>query len=151
MKKLALMMALIGSVSITNAQTDKSTAMYPQAKEGYERVEIYVPEKKNEFDYKVEITVGKYEEVDNCNNFFLMGSLEEETVKGWGYTYYEFESKGDIAGTLMRCPDDKKVTKFVTGQSELIPYNSKLPIVVYVPKGMTVKTRIWKADKKGFK
>lgn len=151
MKKLALMMVLIGSVSITNAQTDKSTAMYPQAKEGYKRVEIYVPEKKNEFDYKVEITVGKYEEVDNCNNFFLMGSLEEETVKGWGYTYYEFESKGDIAGTLMRCPDDKKVTKFVTGQSELIRYNSKLPIVVYVPKGMTVKTRIWKADKKGFK
>lgn len=77
-----------------------------------------------------------------------MGSLEEETVNGWGYTYYEFNSKGDIAGTLMGCPDNKKVKKFITAQSQLFRYNSKLPIVVYVPKGMEVKYRIWEASSK---
>jgi len=152
MKQLALFFAFAAAFTTANAQTDKTdTSMYPEAKEGYEKVIIFLPEKKKEGDLKVEISVGKNAEVDNCNNHFLMGQMKEESVQGWGYNYYQFDSKGDIAGTLMGCPDDKKVTKWVSAQSDLIRYNSKLPIVIYVPKGMTVKTRIWKADKKGFK
>lgn len=33
-------------------------------------------------------------------------------------------------------------------QPELLRYNSKLPIVIYAPKDMEVKYRIWKADSK---
>jgi ecotin len=32
-------------------------------------------------------------------------------------------------------------------QPLLINYNSKLPVVVYVPEGMDLKYRIWKAGK----
>ena len=35
--------------------------------------------------------------------------------------------------------------KFVQGPSQLIRYNSRIPIVVYVPKGAEVRYRIWSA------
>jgi ecotin len=44
-------------------------------------------------------------------------------------------------------PNEPKVERFISlgGEPYLIRYNSKLPVVVYVPKGVTVKYRIWKA------
>ena len=38
------------------------------------------------------------------------------------------------------------VKKFVTAPSLLVPYNSRLPIVVYVPEGYEVRYRIWNAS-----
>jgi ecotin len=38
-----------------------------------------------------------------------------------------------------------KVTQFVTTAPLLIPYNSRLPIVVYIPEGYEVRYRIWTA------
>ncbi|RQW83332.1 MAG: proteinase inhibitor I4 serpin, partial [Methylococcus sp.] len=39
-------------------------------------------------------------------------------------------------------------SRFVTlgGEPYLIRYNSKLPVVVYVPKGNEVRYRVWRAD-----
>lgn len=125
--------------------TSKDASMFPEAKEGYQKVVLYLPKKSKEENLKVEIIVGRNAEVDNCNNHFLAGEFKEKDLKGWGYTYYEYKSKGNIASTLMACPDDKKVTKFVSGQGEIIRYNSKLPVVVYIPAGMELKYRIWKA------
>lgn len=122
--------------------------MYPEAQEGYKRVVIYLKKKAVEDNFKVELTVGKQVEVDKCNRHFLVGDLKEQTVSGWGYTYFDFKSSGDVAGTKMGCPTDEKELKFVTGQSKLINYNSKLPVVVYVPVDMDVEYRIWKAPKK---
>lgn len=84
-------------------------------------------------------------EVD-CNNQKLMGTIVEKDVKGFGYTYYVFESNGQAISTLMFCPDPK-TEKFVSGETKLIDYNSKLPVVVFVPKGMELKSKIWKAGK----
>jgi ecotin len=41
-----------------------------------------------------------------------------------------------------------KVERFITlgGEPELLRYNSRLPLVVYVPVGVEVRYRIWKAD-----
>lgn len=145
---MILLCAIMGASAITFGQSKKETSMFPEAKEGYERVEIFLPEKKNEDDLKIEFVVGTDAKVDKCNHFFIMGELSAHTVNGWGYTYYQYDSNGDIAGTLMGCPDNSSDTKFVTGQSELIRYNSKLPIVVYVPKGMKVKYKIWEVSSK---
>jgi len=43
---------------------------------------------------------------------------------------------------------EKKVFEFVQigGEPYLIRYNSRLPIVVYVPEGAEVRYRIWSAD-----
>jgi ecotin len=34
----------------------------------------------------------------------------------------------------------------VRGEGFLLRYNSKLPVVVYVPNGFEVRYRIWRAD-----
>ncbi|MDR5612660.1 MAG: ecotin family protein [Arsenophonus sp.] len=53
------------------------------------------------------------------------------------------------AATLMACPDKKQFKKFVTTHlgegNNIVRYNSKLPIVVYVPNDMAVKYRVWSA------
>ena len=48
----------------------------------------------------------------------------------------------------MACPpDDKGIEAFVQvrGNGYLQPYNSRLPIVTYVPEGFSVRYRIWAA------
>lgn len=54
-----------------------------------------------------------------------------------------------LAETLMAIdPKEPKVERFVKpdGAPYLIPYNSRLPIVVYVPEGAEVRYRNWRAD-----
>lgn len=145
---LSLSLLICFTIS-ANAQS-KNTANdmlkpFPQAEAGMERHVIELPKKSNEADYKVEIIPGKTMSVD-CNNHRLMGTLSEKDLQGWGYNYYEFASDGQTASTMMFCNEPNK-TKFITGQTITIDYNSKLPIVVYVPKGFDVKYRIWKAGK----
>jgi len=53
-----------------------------------------------------------------------------------------------MAGTLIAVdPNVPKVERFITlgGDPYLIRYNSRLPIVVYVPEDAEVRYRIWKA------
>ena len=54
-----------------------------------------------------------------------------------------------MAGTLMApLPGTPQVEKFVTlgGEPYLVRYNSRLPLVIYVPEGVEVRYRIWRAD-----
>ena len=56
-----------------------------------------------------------------------------------------------MAGTLMAIdPDAPKEDRFVPlgGEPYLIRYNSRLPVVVYAPKGVEVRYRIWSAEPK---
>ncbi|MBS1571662.1 MAG: serine protease inhibitor ecotin [Bacteroidetes bacterium] len=121
--------------------------MFPKAKEGYKQVYIKVPTNKNENDMKVEVFVGNTQLVD-CNKHRMGGTISEKNLDGWGYNYYEVESNGQATSTMMACPDQKKTSQFIYMQPELMRYNSKLPIVLYVPKNMEVKYRIWKAENK---
>lgn len=154
MNKIAKIIALltIAFSPAVNAQEKMpkyeklNISMYPSAKTGYKQVSFQVPISSNEKDLKVEFYVGMDKLVD-CNNYFLNGTIKEETVEGWGYNYYTVESNGESTGTLMGCPDTKKTVKFIQLQPQLIRYNSKLPIVLYIPVNMEVKYRIWRADK----
>ena len=142
---LALLMVMV-TFAQKNMKIDYS--MYPKAKDGYEQKIITLKTLPNEDNYSVEIFAGKKTLVDSCNHFFLAGVFEQKTVDGWGYDYFNFESNGNVGGTLMGCFDNKSVEKIVHAQSIQTLYNSKLPIVVYVPKGYTLEYRIWKADEK---
>jgi ecotin len=54
-----------------------------------------------------------------------------------------------MAGTLMAIdPKAPKRARFIGlgGEPYLIRYNSRLPVVVYVPEGTEVRYRIWRAD-----
>ena len=70
-------------------------------------------------------------------------------MQGWGFSYYELKALGPMAGTLMAPPHcAEKVDTFVSVRHDLglIRYNSKLPLVVYVPEGVEMKYRLWSAD-----
>ncbi|NDV64282.1 serine protease inhibitor ecotin [Bacteroides sp. 224] len=143
---------LVAFTGIANAQNmkvkeerEKMLAPYPQAKEGMVRYVIFLKEKANEENFKVEIVPGKVMNVD-CNHHTLMGKIEAKDVQGWGYTYYEFTSNGQTRSTMMACNKPKE-DRFISGESKLIRYNSKLPIVLYAPAGYELKYKIWKVAK----
>ena len=121
---------------------------YASAEAGQQRMVFRLPALEDESSSLVEVMVGKIMEVD-CNRILMRGSLEEHSVKGWGYPYYTAEIAPQHATTLMACPPDApKKQQFVaaTGDGFKIRYNSKLPVVVYAPHGYEVRYRIWSAS-----
>lgn len=121
---------------------DLDLKKYPQPEKGYSRQVIILPKLDKEEDHKVQLMIGKRAMVDSANMARMMGKIEEETLKGWGFPMYKFESNGQIIQTLRGGGVQEE--RFVNALHDyLIRYNSKLPIVVYVPEGFLVKYRVW--------
>ncbi|MBN1409109.1 MAG: ecotin family protein [Calditrichaceae bacterium] len=124
---------------------------FPKAVDGMERFVLNLPEQQDESGLKVELIIGKYVLLDKENKYFFNGAIKEDIVKGWGFTYYKLDTLGVMAGTLMAVdPNAAKTEQFITlgGDPYLIRYNSRVPVVVYVPEGVIVKYRIWSAGLK---
>ena len=140
--------AKLEDVAQSDLVVEAITEPYPKAETGFSRQVIYLPKQKNEDDYKVQIIAGKTLQVD-CNQQRLGGKLEEKTLKGWGYPMYRLNKVTGPASTMMACPQGKAHPEFVPGVGEgfMLRYNSKLTIVVYVPKDIEVRYRIWSASK----
>lgn len=122
---------------------------FPPAEEGRVRYVLQLPEQEDESAFKVELIVGKTVQVDERNRYFFGGRIEQETIQGWGFPRYKVSELGPMAGTLMAIdPNAPKVARFITlgGDPYIIRYNSRLPIVVYVPEGVEVRYRIWRAE-----
>lgn len=135
------------SADISKLPLDK-VAPYPAAEKGMVRQVIYLPKLENEDNFKVELLIGKTLEVD-CNRHMMGGKLVSKTLEGWGYDYLVLEQLSSPASTMMACPDQTKTKKFIAanlGDQTVERYNSKLPLVVYVPKDVEVKYRVWTTD-----
>ncbi len=138
---------LLGVVSMGRAADNMKA--FPPADEGMVRYVLQLPEQDDEDACKVELIVGKTVELDEANRYFFGGQIEAVNIEGWGFTRYVVPQLGPMAGTLIAVdPDAPKVPRFIQlrGEPYLIRYNSKLPVVVYVPEGVEVRYRIWKAD-----
>jgi len=121
---------------------------FPPAGPGMSRHVLHLPQHDDESTLKVELVVGREVLVDANNRHFFGGQIEAETIEGWGFTRYKLTKLGPMAGTLMAVdPNAPKVARFVTlgGDPFLVRYNSRLPVVVYVPAGVEVRYRIWTA------
>ncbi|WP_152287664.1 serine protease inhibitor ecotin [Flavicella marina] len=121
---------------------DYDLSMYPKANDSVQRYVIELPIRADEGLYNLEIWAGQTKEVD-CNKHSLVGKFNKKTVKGWGYSYYEFETNGMIMSTQMACPDAKVSEKFIRSKTEHVRYNSKLPVVIYSPKNIEIEYAIW--------
>lgn len=142
--------AILPSPSIADDEADRNLKAFPAAMEGMVRYVIKLPHKdrKEEGDYRVEIVVGQEMLTDGVNSIGLGGKMEQKDLKGWGFTYYEVTKLGPARSTLIGVPPGTPMVKrFVAGPSSIINYNSRLPIVVYVPKDAEVRYRVWKAPK----
>ena len=146
MKTLLTLALLLTGATAMGADNMKA---FPPAEPGMVRYVINLPEQDNEDDWRVELQVGKTVSLDAANRYFFGGQLEPETIAGWGFTRYVLRELGPMAGTLMAVdPSAPKVDRFITvrGEPDLLRYNSRLPLVVYVPDGVEVRYRFWRAD-----
>lgn len=127
-----------------NADAAKMLKSFPKKMENYDRYVIYLPKLDNEEELRLEVIAGVTKEVD-CNTHWLMGDFDDQEVEGMGYEYLVFESDGNVASTRMACPDGKLTEKFIAAEGNFGRYNSQLPLVVFVPSGLEVKYKVWKA------
>ncbi|RAV28026.1 ecotin [Sinomicrobium soli] len=144
------LIAFLCLTAVTMAQsslTKTDLSVYPKPEEGFKQMVIEVPHSENDAEKKIEFVVGKWIQADTCNSHGLQGTLEEKDLEGWGYSYYVFNTKGNVISTQMACLDNKTVSKFVSAQPEMVRYNGKLPVVIYVPEGYDVQFKIYRAEK----
>lgn len=130
--------------------TKQDLSRFPKPETGYKKVVIEVPHSDQDDQKRIEFSVGKWMEVDGCNSFNLQGLLETKDLKGWGNNYYVFKTNGQVTSTMIGCPDAAKRNLFVTAQPEMIRYNGKLPIVIYVPEEYDVQFKIYKAEEETY-
>jgi ecotin len=138
--------ALMLALPLAHAADDMKA--FPAAEKGMTRHVLQLPAQNDESAYKVELIVGKEVATDERNRYFFGGVIEEKNIDGWGYTRYVVPKLGPMAGTMMAVdPNAPKVKRFISisGGPYLIRYNSRLPVVVYVPQGAEVRYKIWRA------
>ncbi|QCX53768.1 ecotin [Elizabethkingia sp. JS20170427COW] len=152
MKKIILAGAFLGLNIFAMAQTTYKVdiAPFPKPEKGMKQVVIEVPHSDQDNNKKIEIFVGKDMEVDTCNRTFLGGDFKTSELKGWGYNYLTFETKGVAGSTMMACPNPEKVMKFVSSRGYLTNYNGRMPIVLYIPEGYEAKFKIYTANDEMF-
>lgn len=126
---------------------DDDLKPYPPAEAGAARMVIRLPAVDDESQLKVELMIGKAMKID-CNRHWFGGKFEREIVAGWGYPIFRLSEVAGPASTMMACPpEEEKRTAFVQVRIDdpLVRYNSKLPVVVYVPESFSVRYRVWSA------
>ena len=150
MKRVKLMLVVLGALLIAAAvEGADNMKAFPSAEAGMVRHVLKMPKQEDESAFKVELMIGKTLKLDKGNRYFFGGKMERVTIKGWGFSCYKVSKLGPMAGTRMGVdPNAPKADRFITMRSEpdLIRYNSRLPLVVYVPEGVEVRCRIWRAD-----
>jgi ecotin len=144
-----LAITLLALAAVTSARAADNLQAFPLADAGMTRYVIDLPPKDDESAFRVELLIGKTVRTDAGNRYFFGGTLETETIAGWGFDRHIVRKLGPMAGTLMAVdPKAPKVDRFITlaGEPRLLRYNSRLPLVVYVPADVEVRYRIWRAD-----
>lgn len=147
LKLLVLMLTLVSISNVAFSASHSELKAFPLATANRQRFVIKLPAKpQEESQFKVELIVGKIMQTDGINHYWLLNSIEEKTLAGWGYNYYQIDDSANAASTRMApLINQAPITQFVTAAPLLIGYNSRLPIVVYTPLGYEVKYRIWSA------
>jgi ecotin len=155
MRKLLSITVLASIFAALTAHAGDNMKAFPAPEKGMARYVLQLPKQDDESAFKVELIVGKTVLTDEQNRYFFAGKIQQETIKGWGFTRYNVSQLGPMAGTRIAVdPNAPKVNRFITlgGEPYLIRYNSRLPVVVYAPEGVEVRYRIWTAEPemKGF-
>lgn len=146
---VTLILTMFIGLNSSNAQSVISKIepkIFPEAQKGFKKMIIEVPYSENDSNKKIEFYVGKWMDVDGCNSFNLMGTYTQKDLQGWGYSYWDFSTKGEVRSTLMACPDTKGRHLFVSASPQIVDYNGRMPIVIYVPDGYDVQFKIFKAE-----
>lgn len=143
------LLALFSVGVVKGQESVENLKAYPAASEGMKRFVLHLEPKEKEELFRVELQVGKWVFLDDINQYFFGGKLQEETIEGWGFNKFVLNELGAMAGTKMAVPPDAPIdSRFITlgGEPQLLRYNSRLPVVVYVPEDVQVRYRIWSTE-----
>jgi ecotin len=146
-----LAIALLFCTTVATARAENEMKAFPPAEPGMVRYVLQLPKEEDETVLKVQLIVGKTVKTDGVNRHFFGGKIEEEIIEGWGFPRYVVSKLGPMAGTLMAIdPEKPQVARFISlgGDPFIIRYNSRLPVVLYLPEGVEARYRIWRADSK---
>lgn len=152
MTKTICSIALVAYLALARAFAADPLQAFPAAEAGMVRHVINLAKQDDESLLRVELIVGKTVKTDAANRYFFAGTLETESLPGWGYERYILRQLGPMAGTLMAvAPAAPQVERFIAlgGEPRLLLYNSRLPLVAYVPAGVEVRHRLWRAESPG--
>lgn len=121
---------------------------FPVVVDGKERHVIHLPRAADESRFMVELVPGKTELVD-CNLRSYRASIQRRILDGWGYSYYVLGELEPGPSTRKACSPNSASRRFVPvlGEGLMLPYNSRVPLVVYLPPGLQLKYRVWRGDK----
>ncbi|MCT0207258.1 ecotin family protein [Synechococcus sp. CS-1332] len=100
-------------------------------------------------DWRVQLIPGRQVEAD-CNQQAFRGRFRASKLKGLGVSVYTVSDVGPTVSTRMACPPGQAKRKvFVPMGSKpfVVPYDASRPIVVYTPKDLQLRWRLWKAEK----
>jgi ecotin len=124
-------------------------AAYPEPPDGMDRKVILLPkmERDEEGHHRVEIVVGRSIITDGVNVHRFGGELREVSIPGWGFSFWQAEGPFDMPVSTRIAAAADPAARFVAGPSELVSYNSRLPLVVMVPAGCDVRWRVWSAGR----
>ena len=148
MKKSYLLILSLCLFMFNSANAADNMKAFPPAEQGMKQVVITLDKQDEEAGFKVEIIIGKTVKTDPHNHYFFASKIEKQVAKGWGFSYYTVNELGPMAGTLMAVdPSVPSIERFIPlgGDAYLINYNSRLPVVIYVPEDAEVHYRIWSA------
>ncbi|ASM40019.1 hypothetical protein CSPB12327_08040 [Campylobacter sp. RM12327] len=120
--------------------------IFPNPKDGQKKEILKLKKLDSENEYLIKVKFGKNLNIDCNHHFFTDLNLNKKTLDG--YNYYELSGSDKTASTLMDCGDTKKTAKFVEFDPNLIiPYNSNLEQIFYIPKDFSMKFEIYRLVK----
>jgi len=122
---------------------------YPEAKDGYKKVELKLLSKIHDKDYKIEIFVTFMSKVAQCMSVTSTVKLEREyLLENNRYVYYEVKNKNVQTLGLTNSDCGLKINKKIYNNPLLEEYHSTYPYIFYIPKNMEIEYRIWKVEPK---
>lgn len=160
-RRLPLALLLLGTLGATAVRAIPLLDLkpFPQPAAGERRWVIQLPGllppgregrlSPDPADWRVEVIVGREMLVD-CNGPRLNGRIRRSVLPGSGYPIYRVREVGQPISTRMACPPERGPRPgFVSLSSKpfVVPYNASQPIVVYAPKDLQVRWRLWKAER----
>lgn len=101
-------------------------------------------------DWRVELIAGRNLELD-CNQVTFTGRMRSQSVAGTELRLVRISEVSPLASTRMACPPgEPKRRAFVPmgGKPFVVPYDASRPIVLYAPKDLELRWRLWKAERR---
>ncbi|QIR14615.1 serine protease inhibitor ecotin [Shewanella aestuarii] len=124
---------------------DSDTKMFPKPQQGNKQHILALPKLEDESNYMIEVQFGQNQMVD-CNQHRLMGSVELKTLDGWGYSYYQVDKVLDGSSTMRMCTEPEKAQFVMLGEGIKMAYDSRLAKVFYLPENIELRYRIWQVS-----